>query len=45
MRTLSEAAVYKLPDFPKHKAVIGFSPFCIRPGFTFPVHSDPEELK
>lgn len=36
IRTLSEPAVYKLPDAPIHKAVIGVSPGGVRPKFAVP---------
>lgn len=44
MRTLSDADVYKLPDGPMHSDVMGFSPFCIRPGLDGPLQMFPEEL-
>lgn len=36
MRTLSDAATYKLPDAPKESAVTGDSPVWERPRFAVP---------
>lgn len=43
MRTLSDAAIYKLPDAPNDNAVTGDSPFCVTPIFAFPDNVFPDE--
>lgn len=43
MRTLSEAATYKLPDAPSDNAVTGDSPLCVSPIFAFPESVLPDE--
>lgn len=43
MRTLSEAATYKLPDAPNDSAVTGDSPLCVTPMFTLPGNVFPDE--
>lgn len=45
MRTLSEPAVYKLPDAPMHKAVIGVSPGWVNPRFAVPASVFPDDVR
>lgn len=43
IRTLSEAAIYRLPDAPSDKAVTGDSPGCVKPRFAVPDSVLPDE--
>lgn len=45
IRTLSDAATYKLPEAPKERAVTGVSPACVRPKFAVPFNVFPDEHK
>lgn len=44
MRTLSDAAVYKLPVAPIQSAVIGLSPGCVIPKLAEPANEFPDEV-